>query len=80
MTKKKASPAQQKFMKAILKHGGDRVPGTTVFSTNELRNRRDFKTVTIESCKNLGWVLREERPGDRMALWTVTVDGRKAMD
>ena len=76
---RKSSPAQTKFMRIILKHGGDRVPGDKVFGDNELRDRREIQTVTIRSCKERGWVRRDERPGDRMALWTVTEAGRIAM-
>jgi hypothetical protein len=73
------SAAQDKFMKLILKHGGDQVPGTTIFGKNDLRDRREIKTVTINSCRERGWVRRDERPDDQMPLWTVTADGRKAM-
>jgi hypothetical protein len=71
--------AQAKFINAILKHGGDRVPGSKVFGKNDIRSRCEIKTVTIESCKERGWVCRDERPGDQMALWTVTADGRTAV-
>ncbi len=73
----KPSTAQAKFMNAILKHGGDQVPGSRVFG------KREYPIVhrmpTIQSCKDRGWVRRDERDGDRMALWTVTTDGRTAM-
>lgn len=73
-----ASSAQVGFMKAILKHGGYRIPGSKVFG------EREYPVVhrasTIESCKRRGWVLRDESADGRVALWTVTSDGLAAME
>ena len=75
---KKPTTRQAEFMNAILKHGGDQVPGTQIFGRNEILDRQTTKTVTIDSCKHHGWVRRDERDG--LALWTVTADGRAALE
>lgn len=72
----KASVAQTKFLNAILKHGGYRVPGTKVFGS-ETRSRR-IKPVTIKSCRDRGWVFREESAKGTV-LWSVTTDGKVAV-
>lgn len=73
----KASVAQTKFLNAILKHGGYRVPASKVFHPDELLSRRQLKTVTVKSCRTRGWVHREETAGG-VALWSVTTEGRLA--
>ncbi len=72
----KASAAQTKFLTAILRHGGYRVPGSKVFGPDS-RHRREIKPVTIASCRNRGWVYREESASGNV-LWSVTTDGRAA--
>lgn len=71
----KPTAPQAKFMTTILKHGGDRVPGTKVFGKRE--HPVVVKPRTIESCKTNGWVVREEDNGQ--ALWTLTASGRTAL-
>lgn len=72
-----ASPSQAKLINAILKHGGYRVPGAKVFGSDS-RSRREFKSVTIKSCRDRGWVFREESASGN-ALWSVTTAGRIAV-
>jgi hypothetical protein len=73
----KASTAQAKFINAILKRGGNRVSAARLFPKNEIRSRREFKTMTIRSCRERGWVTREDSGGTW--LWTVTDAGRSAV-
>lgn len=73
-----ASPSQAKLINAILKHGGYRVPGTKVFDRSEIRSRREIKNVTIKSCRERGWVFREETANGN-ALWSVTTEGKIAV-
>lgn len=72
----KASTAQARFIKAILKHGGYQVPGSKVFGRRDDRSRSRIQDSTIDACIKREWVIREEDGGN--VLWTVPVAGRDA--
>lgn len=71
----KPTVPQARFINAILKHGGDRVPGSKVFGKRE--HPITFKAETIAACKTREWVYREEISG--IAYWTVTIAGEHAV-
>lgn len=68
----KPTPAQFRFILAILERGGADVSGNKLF---HYRTGITCATTTLRSCQRRGWVKREERP-DGVAYWSVTLDGR----